>query len=183
MKGDYVIETRPLAELRDFICANHYAKGCANTATERFGLIKSGKLVGAALWMPPTKVCAQTVHPEWKMVLSLSRLALAESEPCNAESLFIGAMIRQIKRARRWVALVTFADQSQGHNGVIYKATNWTYVGLTKPEPRWVDRSGAQVSRKATKSRTKKQMEELGYRMDGKYSKHKFVMVLHSRPL
>lgn len=119
-----------------------------------------------------------TVHPEWRRVLSLSRLAVAESEPKNAASLLIGASVRAIRREGKWVALVTFADESQGHVGTIYRATNWRYVGRTKHEPRWEDRWGKQVSRLSTRTRTKAVMESMGYRMVGKFAKHKFVMEL-----
>lgn len=110
-----------------------------------------------------------------KGALSLSRLAVAPTEPTNAESIFIGAMLRTLQHERRWVAAVTFADESQGHTGIIYRATNWRYLGRTKPEPRWVDETGRQVSRLATKSRRAKDMRERGYRMVGKYAKHKYI--------
>lgn len=113
--------------------------------------------------------------------MSLSRLALAPSEPRNAESLFIAACVRIIRRDRKWVALVTFADESQGHTGTIYRASGWTYVGRTKPEPRWEDVDGRQVSRRATKSRTAEQMRDRGFVMVGKFSKHKFKLVLTAK--
>jgi hypothetical protein len=84
-------------------------------------------------------------------------------------------MLRALHREGRWVAAVTFADESQGHGGTIYRATNWRYLGRTKPEPRWEDANGRQISRLATKSRTAKDMTELGHRMVGKFSKHKYV--------
>jgi len=115
-------------------------------------------------------------------VLALSRLVVVPGEPTNAASILIGACIREIRRRRQWPLLVTYADQSQGHTGTIYRATNWTYAGLTKPEPRWVDQEGRQVSRLATKSRTAAEMTALGYRMSGKFAKHKFTMDLGFEP-
>lgn len=178
-RTDYQVRDVPLHEAAWFISAHHYARGCSNTAVYAHGLYRADRLVGVALWLPPTKVCAMTVHQDWRRVLSLSRLAVAPTEPQNAESLLIGGSVRIIRKAGKWTALVTFADQSQGHIGTIYKATNWTHKGLTKPEPRWETPDGRQVSRKcANKSRTRAQMEALGYRMTGKFQKHKFVMVL-----
>ena len=177
--SDYEVRKVKHAEASVFIKQHHYAKGCSLTSTEAFGLFRTGLLVGAALWMPPTKVCAESVDKaEWKKVLSLSRLAVLEGEPKNVASLFIGAMLRTLRREGRWVALVTFADESQGHTGAIYKATNWRYLGRTKPAPRWVDAQGRQVSVKATKSRTVSEMQKLGYRIEGRFSKHKFVFRL-----
>ncbi len=173
---DYVTSRIAHAVAAPFIREHHYARGCANTSTEAFGLFRRSELVGAAVWMPPTRVCAETVDREdWRRVISLSRLAVAPTEPTNAESFFIGAMLRAMNREGRWVSAVTFADESQGHGGTIYRATNWRYLGRTKPEPRWEDENGKQVSRLATKSRTAGDMTKLGHRMVGKFSKHKFV--------
>lgn len=175
-RRDYRVARIGHAQAAPFIREHHYAKGCANTSSETFGLFRADVLVGAALWMPPTRVCAETIDPvEWRRVVSLSRLALSPGEPKNAASLFIGDMMRTLNAERRWTAAVTFADLSQGHEGTIYKATNWRYLGRTKPEPRWEDANGMQVSRLSTKSRTAAGMRERGHRMVGRFQKHKFA--------
>lgn len=168
------------AEGRALIAQYHYAKGCSHSGVYYHGLYRrdTRALVGVAQWLPPTNKCARTVHPDWRRVLSLSRLVILPDEPQNAASLLIGASIRMIRKSGRWAALVTFADESQQHTGAIYKATNWTDCGRTKPAPRWVDANGKQVSVLSTKSRTKAQMLALGYRIEGRYSKRKFTMVL-----
>lgn len=178
-RSDYNVRACSFAEGAALIRANHYAGGCANTATHMHGLFRrdTGALVGAAQWLPPTRVAAESVAgTEWRRVLSLSRVVVLEGEPQNATSLLVGRSVRLVARDGRWVALVTYADESQGHTGGIYRATNWRYMGRTKPEPRWLDADGKQVSRKATKSRTAEQMRNLGYAMSGRFSKHKFVL-------
>jgi hypothetical protein len=175
---DYVVSKIPHAQAAPFIVAHHYAHGCANTSTEAFGLFRRDTMVGAALWMPPTRVAAESVdRADWRRVLALSRLAVAPTEPTNAESLFIGAMLRTLNAERRWTCVVTYADESQGHDGTIYRATNWRYLGRTKPEPRWCDASGKQVSKLSTKTRKAEQMRALGHRMTGKFCKHKFAHI------
>ena len=63
------------------------------------------------------------------------------------------------------------------------RAANWSYVGRTGPYPKWVDpTSGRQVAAKATKNRTKAQMEQLAYQRVGSFHKHKFVLHLGSKP-
>jgi len=181
-RGDYSVREIPHAEAVVFIEQHHYARGASNTSVFAHGLFRGDRLVGAALWLPPTKVCAVSVarrlkHEEWKRVLSLSRLALAPTEPTNAESLFIGRSIRAVWRDSRWRSLVTFADGSQKHTGTIYRATNWIDAGVTKPEPRWVDSTGRQVSRKCgRRSRTAAEMRALGCICVGSFSKRRFVM-------
>lgn len=183
-RSDYVVRPIRHSVAASVISNNHYAGGAPNTSVYSFGLMRGSAIVGAALWLPPPRPCAESVDREnWRRVLSLSRLAIVPGEPANAASIFIGAMVREIRNAGRWCSLVTFADLSQGHTGTIYRATNWAYAGLTKPEPRWVDELGRQVSRKATTSRTASQMEALGYRMVGSFAKHKFTMRLRSVPV
>lgn len=181
-RGDYVMAVIGHAFGAQFIRAHHYARECSNTGIMH-GFFRGGRLVGVAQWLPPTKVCAQSVDAQrWQAVLSLTRFAVLDSEPTNAETIMLGASIRQLRRERRWTALVTFADESQHHSGTIYRASNWEYRGKTKPEPRYLDPDGRQVSRKAgRKSRTHANMLALGYRMAGRYAKHKFVLRIGGR--
>ena len=83
-----------------------------------------------------------------------------------------------IEKDGRFVSLVTYADESQGHSGNVYRAANWEYVGRTGPYPRWLDSSGRQVAPKATTNRTKHEMELLGHTRVGSFYKHKFVLHL-----
>lgn len=144
------------------------------------GLFRGGALVGVAHWLPPTRVCAESVdRKRWRGVLSLSRLVLLDEEPANAETILLGASVRLLKRDPRWVTLVTFADESQGHTGVIYRAAGWTYVGRTRPRPRWVTADGAQVATQAgPRTRTRAEMESLGHRRAGAHAKHKFILTI-----
>lgn len=78
---------------------------------------------------------------------------------------------------KRWPCLVTYADTWRGHTGAIYKATNWTEAGLTKPERTYVV-GGRMVARKAgPNTRTHKEMLELGAVCVGSFAKHKFVHI------
>jgi hypothetical protein len=184
---DWLVERIPHAEGAAFIKAHHYARGCSNTG-QTFGLRRraDGALMGAAVWLPPTKLAA--IHAckldskgteRWRGVLSLSRLAVHPEVPTNGASFLIGRCVRALRRARSYHLLVTYADESQGHTGAIYKATNWVDAGRTKPEPRWLDKDGAQVARKATRTRTNAEMIALGHRVSGRYQKRRFIMRLH----
>ena len=176
--SDYEVRTVPLSQGRAFIIAHHYSKGCSNTAVYVHGLFKKGyeELLGVAQWLPPTRVAAESVNREnWQRVLSLTRLAVHPDVPKNGATFLMARSMRLIEQDQKWVSLVTYADEFMGHTGAIYRAANWEYIGLMKPNPRWEDAQGRQVARKATKSRTNAEMEALGYRLVGSYRKHKFV--------
>jgi len=177
---EYVVKPIPFRVGIDLISKHHYAKGAANTAVKMIGLVRcDGEVVGAAQFLPPTKVAAQSVAGEdWRDVLSFSRMVVLDSEPKNAESLLIGGAVHEIKKDRRWKAILTYADQAQKHTGTIYKATNFEALGVTRPECRYVDaQTGRLVAKKATHSRTKAEMLALGCRVE-KSQKFKFVMFL-----
>ena len=179
---DWEVRSVPLAVARQLVEQHHYARGASNTAVYVHGLYhqSTGQLHGVAWWLPPTRVAAESVNRvEWQRVLSLSRLVMLPGTPANACSFLLARSIRVIRRERRFATIVTYADESVGHTGGVYRAANWSYVGRTGPHPKWVDpASGRQVAVKATKSRTKAQMEQLGYQRVGSFHKHKFVLHL-----
>jgi hypothetical protein len=76
---------------------------------------------------------------------------------------------------KRWPYLLTYADTWRGHTGAIYRATNWTYVGETRPWEVFV-KDGVTVSKKSgAVTRSRKQMIERGCVSVGSFSKHKFI--------
>ena len=181
-KKDWIVRPVSLHEGCLLVVKYHYAKGGANTATYIHGLFYADSFfgtecMGVAWWIPPTKSAAIATYPlDWKGVLSLSRLVIHPDVPKNACSFLIARSMKLIDR-KRWPCLVTYADEGQGHTGAIYKASNWVEVGRTKPEATWV-LNGRMVSRKAgPKTRTKDQMEQLGAKMIGRFSKWKFIHV------
>jgi hypothetical protein len=179
-RTEWEVRTVPLSTCQEITVQHHYAQGGSNTATYRHGLFHVGSDVcqGIAWWIPPTKSAALATYPtNWYGVLSLSRLVILPGVPKNACSFLLGQSIKLIDRAR-WPCLVTYADTWQGHTGGIYKATNWQFVGMTKPEAVFV-KNGRMLARKAgPHTRTRREMEALGAVLIGRYAKAKFVLIL-----
>jgi hypothetical protein len=191
---EYIVKPIPLSIARDLVKQEHYTHSAANTAVTSHGLVRcDGEVVGAALWLPgPTPGAAKTVEPvEWRRVLHLSRVVVSPGEPTNAASLLVGRSVQLIRSKNHelrkqgkptWKTLLTYADEGRrGHGGTIYKATNWEPLGKTVPERAWVTPDGQQVSRKATKTRTKAELEALGLTYLGTFHKQKFVMRLEKK--
>ena len=57
---------------------------------------------------------------------------LCRWHPKNTESFFIGASLRLLKKDWGGKTVVSYADTEYGHEGIIYKATNFEKVGMTK---------------------------------------------------
>lgn len=180
----YEVRDTDLGVAQEMVRRLHYAGGGSNTRVAVHGLYlraEPGRCLGVAWWLPPTRVAAESVNrEEWKRVISLTRLVIEPEVPCNGASFLLAQSVKRLRREGRWASLVTYADESQGHLGGIYRASNWTYVGRTGPYPRWLAADGRQVAPKATTNRTKAQMLALGHTMEGRYHKHKFVLHLES---
>lgn len=185
-KKDWDVRPIDLLTARHLVNMYHYAQGATNTRVYTHGLFKKtddfmeSNCLGVAWWLPPTKNAAIATYPEgdWRNVLSLTRLVVAPDVPKNACSFMLANSIKLIDD--RWKCLVTYADTWQGHKGTIYKATNWEYMGETKPSPVFQNESGKMMGRKrGKKNYTKIEMSELGFNEVGKFLKHKFRKLIN----
>ena len=182
-KSEYEVRPVALRVAQELVAAHHYCRGGSNTGTFVHGLFLRSNphtCLGVAWWIPPTKGAALATHPSaWQAVLALSRLVVLPDQPKNAASFLIMASVKLIQAEGRWQKLVTYADTRMGHTGGIYRATNWKYEGLTQAESTWVTPDGRTVARKAGgHTRTKGEMQALGFRCIGKFPKLKFTMDL-----
>jgi len=99
-----------------------------NTHYVCYGLFYGSKSTGVAIWSSPV---AQNRFKDGKQMLELRRLALNDECPKNTASWAIGKMIKRIKikfpEIRR---LISYQD-TDVHQGTIYKASNWVIGGET----------------------------------------------------
>jgi len=71
-------------------------------------------------------------------ILELKRLVCIDDTPKNTESYFIGWTLRWLQRNTDLEMIISYADKTFGHEGVVYKATNfecmgrWVCLGLLK---------------------------------------------------
>lgn len=181
-KADWTVRVVDISVARRMVEKHHYAAGASNTATYLHGLFRKGEIFeeqccGVAWWIPPTRSAAEATYPtRWQGFLCLSRMVIMPEVPKNACT-FLLARSRQLIDRVTWPCLVTYADKWKGHSGAIYRADNWKYLGLTKPE-RTYQIKGRMVSRKAGgKTRTHDEMIALGAEMVGSFARHKFVSI------
>lgn len=160
----------------------HYSGSGSNTFTYLHGLFQKGELFeaycwGVAWWIPPTEGAAIATYPDNpKGVLNLSRLVIIPGAPTNSCSFFLGSSRRLID-PDRWPCLVTYADGWKGHEGKIYRADNWQYLGLTDPE-RVYTLEGRLFPRKhGQKTYLHQEMLDMGCQFLGRFPKHKFIKV------
>jgi hypothetical protein len=117
---------------------------------------------------------------EWApRVMELTRLALYHWAPKNSESWFIGASLHTLRSLRPDIRiLVSYADESVGHVGTIYQATNWIYTGASTNDYVYVTNDGEVLHPRTTGRRR-------GDLPPGKWqptpAKHRYIKFIGSR--
>lgn len=191
-KSEWIVKPISIGTAYKLIKHFHYAGSATKTGVYVHGLFKVGeeypesKCKGVAWWLPPTKNAAIATYPEgeWTKVLSLTRLVIAPDVPKNACSFLLSRSMKMI-HSKTWECLVTYADTWQEHTGTIYKATNWEYMGLTKPSAVFQDEDGKMMGKKrGARNLTTQEMNLNGFEEVGKFAKHKFRFILkhHASP-
>lgn len=166
-----------------FVEQHHYARKTANTSVAVFGLFYKGDkdtLHGISWWMPPPLGASKFANPtNHSAVLGLSRFCLVDDRPENAGSFLISGSIQQLDQVK-YRTLITYADTSLNHDGGLYRASNWSYTGLTTKQPSfWDVKKHCLTSRKkGPKTYTKAEMIAKGHKFLGMHRKHRFLYPL-----
>ena len=136
---DFIVEEIPRKSVVKFIEKHHYSHNVNGVQSlYHYGLFREGnfgipKMIGAMMYahpsMPATAAKYNPINPD--KCLELRRLVCIDDTPKNTESYFIGQSFKLLKRDTDMEVIVSFADQHHGHTGVIYKATNFDYLGET----------------------------------------------------
>jgi len=136
---DFTVEEIPRKSTVKFIEKHHYSHNVNGVQSLfHFGLFREGNfglptMIGAMMYahpsMPATAAKYNPINHD--KCLELRRLVCIDDTPKNTESYFIGKTLRWLKQNTDMEVIVSFADQHHGHTGVIYKATNFDYLGET----------------------------------------------------
>ena len=136
---NFTVEEVPRKSVVKFIEKHHYSHNVNGVQSlYHYGLFTEGnfgipKMIGAMMYahpsMPATAAKYNPINPT--KCLELRRLVCIDATPKNTESFFIGQTFKLLKRDTDMEVIVSFADQHHGHTGVIYKATNFDYLGET----------------------------------------------------
>ena len=113
----------------------HYLKKWPQNIKIIYGVYHKGQLIGTAIYGYPMKTATKVLEPEvdFKEILELKRLFIEDIPDLpHIESFVIAKTLRMIKQSLPEIkVVVTFADNREGHLGVIYQATNAIYLGKT----------------------------------------------------
>lgn len=163
---DFKVEVATLQEVRPFIEKWHYSKSVNGVMHSHcFKLMRGDEMIGAMIYgrlaMAGVSNKYGCTHGE---LLELRRLCCIDDTPRNTESYFIGATLRWLKKNANWKMVISYADTMYGHEGTIYKASNFTYNGMTAPS-RVIDHNGKIYHDKAIRTKYKGRLKPFAQRL------------------
>jgi len=142
----YIIKLIDKITAVTYIKNNHYSKTCSPNPYPCYGLFEKDKLIGVLAFAVPCSenVCSSFFGKEYKRnILELHRLHIMDCTPINTESWFIASCLKLLKQKEPTIyGIVSFADASENHSGVIYQATNAYYLGKTNSATFYRDKEG-----------------------------------------
>lgn len=127
-KNYEIIPIKNLTNLavRYFLIKNHYKKQSLPRACfKHFVLVSNNEIKGLASYGTP---CSPKFNKG--KVLELKRFVLSPDCPKNTGSWFMSKCHKELKK--QFNKIITYADPQQGHEGTLYKASNFQFMGVQK---------------------------------------------------
>ena len=168
-----------------YIKEHHYSHGCHNGPSPCYGLFDEEQLIGVLMFATPCSenVRASVFGPEYKdWVTELHRLHILDVTPKNTESWFITQCLNLLKKDKPQIkAVLSFSDSTEGHEGVIYKATNAYKIGHTGTTTFYKDKDGRLRHPRQSGVNIKLAMaREMGWEPVKRYAKNRYLSLLPS---
>ena len=129
MLQDYHVKPIDKKIAIDIVIQNHYLHRKPPCSIS-LGLFHNEDIVGVITYgVPPSHTLLKGIcgEDESQNVYELNRLWVSDSVPKNGESFFISQSFKFLDKE----IIVSFADTSQNHVGIVYQATNWIYTGMS----------------------------------------------------
>lgn len=132
-------------EAAKYACENwHYSETMPVSPIVKVGVWENSKYIGVILF---SRGASPSILKPYGLTqyegCELTRVALNKHDTPVSRILSIAFKFLK-KNSEKLRLIVSFADQSKGHHGGIYQATNWIYCGLSSPsfeywkdEKRW----------------------------------------------
>ncbi len=134
---NYEVKTISRSDCEDYILNIHYAQRWPSVSYA-YGLFRKGELCGVVTYGTPFSSTLRrgVAGEEYEdQVLELNRLCLKDNLH-NEASILVGHSLRLLKQELEAI-VISYADTSQEHLGIVYQATNFLYSGLSAKRSDW----------------------------------------------
>jgi hypothetical protein len=125
----YTVSRIEVKDTRDYLINIHYAKRMPSISYA-FGLFEDDYFIGVITYGTPSSSPLRNGiagKENAYRILELNRLCLRENKR-NEASILISKSLNLLPKGS---IVVSFADTSQNHLGIVYQATNFIYTGLS----------------------------------------------------
>ena len=169
MKEDFFIDNVKKCEVKDLLNTFHYFKDESKdfkVSPYSYGLYRNsvtdvlhiGGCIGCVIFtkipVPEIAVGAFGLQRhEQEGLYELSRLCVhpdVQREEYNITSWFVSRCIKKFRKDTKVKAILSYADSSH-HSGIIYRATNFKYYGMSDPKKDFYYADGTKHSRGSVK--------------------------------
>lgn len=124
----YTVKLIPSIDTHEFLINNHYLNRVPSISYA-FGIFCKEEMVGVMTFgTPSSKNIKTALITSDHTVLELNRLWLRYNRK-NEASWFISKALKLLPKN---IFIISYADESQDHNGTIYQAANFKYYGMTE---------------------------------------------------
>ena len=163
---DFEVKLITRKDVQDFIEKWHYSQSINGLRVSHvFGLFCDDDLIGAMIYGPLGMANTWKKYGETENdVIELRRLCCIDNTPKCTESYVIGKTQRWLKKNTNHKIIVSYADAHYNHTGIIYRATNFQYEGLTS-KGRVIDYDGRTYHDKAIRTKYKGKLKPFAQRL------------------
>ena len=168
MKSDFYIDRVGKDDVKELLYTHHYLKDESKDFKSGFNyglyrntftdILNIGGCLGTCIFtgLPVPEIAVGAFGLERNQqegIYELSRLCIhpdIQKEEYNITSWFVSRCIRKFRKDATVRAILSYADSSK-HTGVIYRACNFQYYGLTAPKKDFYYADGTKHSRGSIK--------------------------------
>ena len=176
-------------DARKYISTYHYSKTFPDSTMYVFAGFYGSEIAGIICYgMGASKNQYTALVPNIKNneYLELTRLWCPDSMPKNTESKLIADSLKMLPK--KYKLILSFADPSQGHLGIIYQATNWFYCGMSNKGKCLITKDGVTkhlrligIYKKRHPELRNKSNDEImdiyGWKYGDSHGKHRYVVI------
>jgi hypothetical protein len=190
MKSDFFIDKVGKEEIKELLYTYHYLKDESKDFKSGYNyslyrksftdILNIGGSVGACIFtgLPVPEIAVGAFglqRHEQEGIYELSRLCIhpdVQKEEYNITSWFVSRCIRRFRKDATVRAILSYAD-SNHHTGVIYRACNFQYYGLTTSKKDFYYADGTKHSRGSVKGSEGEWKE--------RSRKHRYLMIFDKK--
>ena len=178
---------------RKYIATYHYSKTLPDSTKYIYAGFLGNSIAGIICFgMGSSKNQYTALIPDIKegQYLELTRLWCPDNMPHNTESKIISESLKSLPK--KYKLILSFADPSKGHLGIIYQATNWYYCGMSNKGKSLITNDGIvkhtrllgiyKKRHPELRNKTNQEIMDIyNWKYIKSYGKHRYVMLKGSK--